>query len=56
MLQALVTTVRSEPKHGGFLEEWLQDDETDRLCDVYECTARRAALLAEFGDELVAGL
>lgn len=36
MQQALVTTVRSEQEHGGFLEEQLRDDETDRLRAVYD--------------------
>lgn len=48
--------VRSEREPGGFLEEQVQNDETDRLSDVSECTGRRAALLAEFADELVASL
>lgn len=53
--QALVA-VRSEREPGGFLEERVQNDETDRLSDVSECTGRRSALLAEFGDELIASL
>lgn len=40
---------------GGYQQEHLQEDETATLSDVYDCTGKRFVLLAEFGDELVAG-
>lgn len=44
-----------ELEPGGLPEERLQGDETKSVW-FCECTGRRFTLLAEFGDELAAGL